>query len=1202
MDPAQAQGEWRPDIATQDRRSLLRLRWQLRAAALSGVALWGVYQLLVARATFADVGLNVIWWASLGLLLIQLGFRVAFPLYDRNAALWSEMQKQLVQAHDLSEVSHAMSVKLAPEDLLPYLAENLVRIVDATHCAIVLRNPYSGEVQPMAVFRVDGATNETSLVDDDLVALAQTVIQKGQLSTHSAVGPSPRARSMLGLPLWGRGGVIGAAIVGDVREQHEFAPDAIRQAMVVANQGAVAIANAQLFREVEQRLVELGTLAEISRVIGSLLDPADIYRRVVDELARAFGYPFVAFFRMDERRQVLELGAQVGYDAERLPVRIDIGQSFVGQAAATGQTVYVPDCADSPGELVDPGMSARRQTFADGIVSQIAAPLFKDDRCLGVLSIESYHPLTEADLSLLQSLSYQVGAAIENARLYAAEQRERQLAHTLLQIASDLSGTLQLDKVLNLILERLRAVLPYESAAIGLLSGDVCYLAAAHDLPRAQRLWGAHISPEALPFVARVLRERAAVVLADTRRAPDWVNIEGSENIRSWLGVPLAVKDRTIGLLMLNHDTPDFYDQEAAQLTLAFAQHAALALDNARLYEQTQAKLREQMLLYETTATLSSILDAGQILRILAERLTMALGGTSTYIVTVDEEMENATLVAQHVGPDATSSAQIARLGEVYWLTDMPVSLAALAERRPLMIIAGEEPPEWRPRMEAREGQAMLLLPLAARDRLAGFVELWDSRSRRRFTDAEIALAQTMIHPAAVAIENARLFAETQRSINELILLFDTAVWAASSQELDTILQSVVKTLQFRVLQGAAVTIWLLDAPTQQLELRARAGELAGLTLPNFVELESQLGQVVRSGESILIGDTAQRDLENPGALKDPKAEGCAEFGPPVRSVLCAPLATGHQVIGVLQALSAQPGAFSGRDLRLLRTMAGSLAIGIQNIRLVADLRRSEDALTLRNQALERANDRLQELDRLKSAFVASVSHELRTPLNSIIGFSEVLMDGLAGELQPSAQEYLNFIHGSGKHLLSLINDILDLSRLQAGRMTLSLESVDVVEVINDVCASLSPLIAGKRQILTLEQPAPLPAIVADEFRLRQILINLVGNANKFTPQGGQITLRVFLVDPVTLRLDVNDNGPGISLDDQRLIFEEFRQARTTHPGEGTGLGLAITRRLVELHGGRIWVESQVGMGAMFTILLPVGGPVAQDQPGVADG
>jgi GAF domain-containing protein len=318
-----------------------------------------------------------------------------------------------------------------------------------------------------------------------------------------------------------------------------------------------------------------------------------------------------------------------------------------------------------------------------------------------------------------------------------------------------------------------------------------------------------------LPLVARVLKERIAVIIEDTYQSEEWVVFKGTEGIHSWLGVPLVVQDRTIGLLMLNHCVPAFYDQDAARVALAFAQHAALAIDNARLYEQTQAKLREQTLLHEMTAAVSSTLDAGQVLRFLVERLVTVLGVTSARVATLSDEMQTATHVAQHCGIDANEVEQASTTGEVYDMSAFPAASRQLTRRHFLLVTAGDEPEEWRASMSARAGQTMLLLPLVARDRVTGFVELWDSRSRRRFTDAEVTLAQTLINQAAVAVDNARLFAESQRSISEHMLLYDIAVSAASTLELDTVLQSVVKTLQFRVFERSVVNVWLLDTVEQ---------------------------------------------------------------------------------------------------------------------------------------------------------------------------------------------------------------------------------------------------------------------------------------------------------------------------------------------------------------------------------------------------
>ena len=247
--------------------------------------------------------------------------------------------------------------------------------------------------------------------------------------------------------------------------------------------------------------------------------------------------------------------------------------------------------------------------------------------------------------------------------------------------------------------------------------------------------------------------------------------------------------------------------------------------------------------------------------------------------------------------------------------------------------------------------------------------------------------------------------------------------------------------------------------------------------------------------------------------------------------------------------------------------------------------------------ALRRANVRLQELDRLKNRFLANMSHELRTPLNSIIGFSEVLIDGLVGEMTSEQKKCVRDILSSGEHLLVLINDILDLSKIEAGRMALELATFDVAGLLAEMQTTIRPLIEKRSQVLEIEQADGLPLLTADRFRVKQVLLNLLNNGCKFTPVEGHITLSCCLADAATILFSVADTGIGIKPEDQEIIFEEFRQADGSPAAEttGTGLGLAISRWLVELHGGRIWVESEYGHGATFSFLLPLAGPSAAE-------
>jgi signal transduction histidine kinase len=258
------------------------------------------------------------------------------------------------------------------------------------------------------------------------------------------------------------------------------------------------------------------------------------------------------------------------------------------------------------------------------------------------------------------------------------------------------------------------------------------------------------------------------------------------------------------------------------------------------------------------------------------------------------------------------------------------------------------------------------------------------------------------------------------------------------------------------------------------------------------------------------------------------------------------------------------------------------------NQRLHESERVLERQVAERTAELAQARDEALAANRQKSTFLANMSHELRTPLNSIIGFSEVLGTKLFGELNPKQAEYITDIHESGRHLLSLINDILDLSKIEAGRLELNTSSFELPAVVGNVLTLMKERAARRSVSLLSDVPARVGMITADERKVKQVLINLLSNAVKFTEAGGTVTIRIRLT-PQDVVISVIDTGIGIAAADHQLIFEEFRQVTSdyTRKQEGTGLGLALCKRLVELHGGRIWVESQPGQGSVFTFTLP---------------
>jgi signal transduction histidine kinase len=294
------------------------------------------------------------------------------------------------------------------------------------------------------------------------------------------------------------------------------------------------------------------------------------------------------------------------------------------------------------------------------------------------------------------------------------------------------------------------------------------------------------------------------------------------------------------------------------------------------------------------------------------------------------------------------------------------------------------------------------------------------------------------------------------------------------------------------------------------------------------------------------------------------------------RGAMVAPMTRENIVIGAIAVCRPAPGYFTDKQVALLKTFADQAVIAIENVRLFNEIQE-------KSQQLEIAN-------RHKSEFLANMSHELRTPLNAIIGFSEVLQERMFGDMNEKQEEYINDIHGSGKHLLSLINDILDLSKVEAGRMELELGSFDLPSAIDNALTLIKER-AGRHNIELSNTTDPgVSQIHADERKFKQILLNLLSNAVKFTPEGGRISVASRPAENEMIEVSVTDTGIGIAPEDCKAVFEEFRQVGTdyTKKAEGTGLGLALTKKFVELHGGKIWVTSEVGKGSTFAFTLPV--------------
>lgn len=351
-----------------------------------------------------------------------------------------------------------------------------------------------------------------------------------------------------------------------------------------------------------------------------------------------------------------------------------------------------------------------------------------------------------------------------------------------------------------------------------------------------------------------------------------------------------------------------------------------------------------------------------------------------------------------------------------------------------------------------------------------------------------------------------------------------------------------------------------------------------------------------------------------PDLLEAPQFVSTTTSALPIRSLLCLPLIVDGEVVGVINLSHPRVNAFSAEDARIMSIVTDQVAVALNNVQAFDDLQRFnevlEDLVRQRTVDLQRANaellaanEEILKTNRMKSQFFANMSHELRTPLTAIIGFSELLQDRTFGDLNESQARYVDNIYRSSRHLLNLINDILDLAKVESGKMKITLEPFSLKECLDQVSNVVRPLAMEKNIALSVGIEDEIDTVVGDEVRIKQIMYNLLSNGIKFTDQGGRVEVCARSVDNI-LHVSVTDNGIGIEKEYHEIIFSEFQQVDGSYSRrhEGTGLGLALTRKLVDLHGGRVWVESEgEGKGSTFTFTLPHAGQMEQPMAGIQD-
>jgi signal transduction histidine kinase len=649
--------------------------------------------------------------------------------------------------------------------------------------------------------------------------------------------------------------------------------------------------------------------------------------------------------------------------------------------------------------------------------------------------------------------------------------------------------------------------------------------------------------------------------------------------IRSDLSVPMLRNGQPVGVIgLIRTEVRPFSEREIA-LIQTFADQAVIAIENVRLFKELETKNRDLTTTLDQQTATSAILrvisgsptDVQPVFDAITRSAVSLCNGMFSAVFQFDGRLLH--WVADHnITPEAREAARRTYPVPLHRQLSAP---RAILERAVVHIPDVGLDPEYDPALAQVIGaRSMLAVPMLRDETPIGAI--WVARSHGAFSQKQITLLQTFAAQAVIAIENVRLFKELEartdaltRSVKELRALGEVSRAISSTLDLATVLYMIVsRAIQ---LSGTdAGTIWEYDEVAEEFHLRAaqnfESEIVAMLRAMPLRRGEGSLGRLADTRAPIQIADISDAEAYR-GRLDVMVRAG-------YRAVLVVPLLREEHLIGALTVNGKTARAFASEVVDLLTTFGTQSALAIQNAHLFREI--------------EEKRRELEAASRHKSEFLANMSHELRTPLNAIIGFSEVLTDRMFGELNEKQEEYLKDIYSSGTHLLSLINDILDLSKIEAGRMELELTEFDLPTAIENALMLVRER-AGRRSIaLHTAIDNRLGQVQADERKVRQVVLNLLSNAIKFTPEGGRIDVGAVPKDG-SVEVSVSDTGIGIAPEDQENVFEEFRQVGTAAKKvEGTGLGLTLCRKFVELHGGRIWVKSELRVGSTFTFTIPV--------------